>query len=74
MMGVELSVIGVCHHGIDTFRAMGSRSGVSDVGAIRLFQLDLAEQGVGICTRNRTMTGIALAAIGTLAPEPGLIN
>src|SRR6185503_15857052 len=26
---------------------------------IRLFQLHLAEQGVGICTRNRTMTGIA---------------
>ena len=26
---------------------------------IRLFQLHLAEQGVSICTRNRTMTGIA---------------
>jgi integrase/recombinase XerD len=26
---------------------------------IRLFQLHLAEQGVSICTRNRTMTGVA---------------
>ena len=26
---------------------------------VRLFQLHLAEQGVSICTRNRTMTGIA---------------
>jgi hypothetical protein len=26
----------------------------------RLFQLHLAEQGVSICTRNRTMTGIRL--------------
>jgi integrase/recombinase XerD len=26
---------------------------------IRLFQLFLAEQGVSICTRNRTMTGVA---------------
>jgi site-specific recombinase XerD len=26
---------------------------------IRLFQLHLAEQGISICTRNRTMTGIA---------------
>ena len=26
---------------------------------IRLFQLYLAEQGVSICTRNRTMTGVA---------------
>ena len=25
---------------------------------IRLFQLHLAEQGVSICTRNRTMTGV----------------
>src|SRR6478672_6210374 len=26
---------------------------------MRLFQLHLAEQGVSICTRNRTMTGVA---------------
>jgi len=26
---------------------------------IRLFQLHLAEQGVSICSRNRTMTGVA---------------
>ena len=31
---------------------------------IRLFQLHLAEQGVSICTRNRTMTGASPSCFG----------
>ena len=38
---------------------------------IRLFQLHLAEQGVSICTRNRTMTGVAFLFRVTLRhPAP----
>jgi integrase/recombinase XerD len=36
-----------------------ARHGHSTAEDIRLFQLHLAQQGVSICTRNRTMTGVA---------------
>jgi hypothetical protein len=36
---------------------------------IRLFQLRLAEQGVSICARNRTMTGVAFLFRVTASPH-----